>query len=189
MYRAAALFALRNGIPYSEISQSDNIIIDLKTTPDGQRVFLNGGDVTGEIRGPEATRGSSAIAVYPAVRAMVTSRAREIASGGNVVMDGRDIGTAVLPDAQLKVYLDAPVDIRAARRYKELAEKGSHMDFEAVKNDVISRDYNDTSREADPLRKADDAVIIDVGRITADEAVEAILELIKKRGGLQNVVL
>ncbi|MCL2702226.1 MAG: (d)CMP kinase [Defluviitaleaceae bacterium] len=189
MYRAVALYALRNGADPAVCGEETvdamlgGILISLETTGDGQKVFLNGEDVTGLIRGPEATRGSSAAAVYPSVRAMVTARAREIAADGNVIMDGRDIGTAVLPDAKLKVYLDAAVGIRAERRYKELVEKGGSPDFETLVNEIKQRDYNDTHRAADPLRRAEDAVDIDVGGMNAEEVVETILSLIKERGG------
>ena len=185
MYRAVALYAVRYGACPSLAEVPDrvleNITIDLETTKDGQKVYLNGEDVTIEIRTPESSRGASAVAVHPNVRVFVTARARELAARSNVVMDGRDVGTAVLPNARLKVYLDAAVDIRAMRRYKELLEKGGAPDFEAVKQDVIQRDYNDSNRAADPLRKARDAVIVDVGHMNAAEVAEAILQLIKDR--------
>lgn len=185
MYRAVGLYARREGFDPEEISNEnaisallDNITILFESDPHGQKVFLNGEDVTSLIRTPEASKGASAVARYIEVRTKVTAWAKALSAGSNVVMDGRDIGTVVLPKAQLKIYLDASVDIRAKRRHKELIEKGGSPDFEAVKEDIIQRDYNDSNRAADPLRAADDAVIIDAGDMTIEETVETILSRI-----------
>ena len=196
MYRAVALYLLKNvghvavrseeafNAVLKHINDNNHIIIDFKTTIGEQKVFLNGEDVTREIRSPKATSGSSDMAAYPEVRKLVTDRARELAEGSRVVMEGRDIGTKVLPDAQLKVYLDAAVEVRAKRRHQELIEKGASVGYEKILEDVKQRDYNDMNRDADPLKKAEDAVGIDVGSMETEDVVDIIINLMKERGGL-----
>jgi len=185
MYRASALYAIENGIKITAESFTkeilDKISIDIRYDGDGQRIFLCGKDVTKRIREADVSIGASDIAVIPAVRLKLVDLQRELAKGNNVIMDGRDIGTYVLPDAELKIYLTASVEERAMRRLKELKEKGQTADFEQVKRDISYRDKNDSEREFAPLRKADDAVLVDSTDMTIDEVKERILELAKEK--------
>lgn len=185
MYRASALYAIENGIKITAESFTEEILdkikIDIRYDEDGQRIFLCGKDVTKRIREADVSIGASNIAVIPAVRLKLVDLQRELAKGNNVIMDGRDIGTYVLPDAELKIYLTASVEERAMRRLKELKEKGQTADFEQVKKDISYRDKNDSEREFAPLKKADDAVLVDSTDMTIDEVKERILELAKEK--------
>jgi cytidylate kinase len=185
MYRASALYAIENGIKITAESFTkdvlDKIKIDIRYDEDGQRIFLCGKDVTKRIREADVSIGASDIAVIPAVRLKLVDLQRELAKGNNVIMDGRDIGTYVLPDAELKIYLTASVEERAMRRLKELKEKGQTADFEQVKKDISYRDKNDSEREFAPLKKADDAVLVDSTDMTIDEVKGRILELAKEK--------
>ncbi|MBR4724058.1 MAG: (d)CMP kinase [Clostridia bacterium] len=185
MYRASALYAIENGIKITAESFTkevlDKISIDIRYDDDGQRIFLCGKDVTKRIREADVSIGASDIAVIPAVRLKLVDLQRELAKGNNVIMDGRDIGTYVLPDAELKIYLTASVEERAMRRLKELKEKGQTADFEQVKRDISYRDKNDSEREFAPLKKADDAVLVDSTDMTIDEVKKRILELAKEK--------
>ena len=185
MYRASALYAIENGIKITGGAFTkevlDKISIDIRYDEDGQRIFLCGKDVTKRIREADVSIGASDIAVIPAVRLKLVDLQRELAKGNNVIMDGRDIGTYVLPDAELKIYLTASVEERAMRRLKELKEKGQTADFEQVKRDISYRDKNDSEREFAPLKKADDAVLVDSTDMTIDEVKKRILELAKEK--------
>jgi len=177
MYRACALYAIMNNIP---ITASDlepvlnDIKIDIVYREDGQRIILNGEDVSGKIREPEVSIGASDIAVIPSVRLKLVELQRELAKNNNVVMDGRDIGTYVLPDANVKIYLTASVDERAKRRVLEFKEKGQELDIEKVKEDIKYRDKNDSEREFAPLKQAEDAVFLDSTEYTFNEVVEKV---------------
>lgn len=182
MYRACALYAIRNGISIDEESlrgRLDDIKIELKYTEEGQRIFLGGEDVSEEIRMPEVSIGASDIAVIPVVRLKLVQMQREIAAKNSVIMDGRDIGTYVLPDADVKIYLTASVEERARRRVLEMKEKGMEADFEEVKRDIAYRDKNDSEREFAPLRQAEDAVLIDSTDLSFEEVIEKVLGLVK----------
>jgi len=185
MYRAAALYAISNGIEICEKSFTkevlDKIKIDIKYDESGQIILLCGEDVSKRIREADVSLGASNIAVIPAVRLKLVDLQRELAAGNNVIMDGRDIGTYVLPDAELKIYLTASVDERATRRVKELIEKGQTADFEQVKKDIAYRDKNDSEREFAPLRQAEDAILIDSTNMTIDEVKNRILSLAKEK--------
>ena len=145
-----------------------------------QKMFLNGRDVSTRIRENDASMGASAVATIPEVRVHLVSMQQKMATRGGVIMDGRDIGTHVLPNAELKVYLTASADERARRRYTEYIQKGIECDLEAIKEDVIARDENDMNRKASPLRQADDAILVDTTDKNFDEAVSVIKDLIKK---------
>jgi len=186
MYRASALYAINNGIDIKNereklISRLDDIKIDLKYTEDGQKIFLGGDDVSGRIREADVSLGASDIAVIPEVRLKLVDMQRELAKKDNVIMDGRDIGTYVLPDADLKIFLTASLDERARRRFEELKEKGSECDFEEVKKDMAYRDKNDSEREFAPLKQAEDAVLVDSTDKGLDEVVEIIGNMIKEK--------
>lgn len=181
MYRAVALKAINSGI--STKSQKDlaemveNIDITILHENNIQRIFLDNVDVSDEIRTPDVSVGASNVAVFQEVRLKLVDLQRKIAADKDVVMDGRDIGSFVLPNADLKIFLTAAVDERARRRYDELVQKGQKVDFDEVKADMMFRDNNDSSRAFAPLIKAKDAIEVDSTSMTIDEVVERIIYL------------
>lgn len=184
MYRSAALYAIENDIDIKTessvlINCLDDINIEMRHTDGGQRVYLNGEDVSERIRREDVSVGASDIAVIPEVRKKLVELQQEMAKNDNVIMDGRDICTTVLPDAQVKIFLTASSEERAARRFKELTEKGVECDFEKIKADIEYRDKNDSSRAVSPLKKAEDAVLIDTTGLTFEDSVKKIKELIE----------
>lgn len=159
--------------------------VELRYDGDGrQRMFLNGRDVSGEIRLPEISRYASAVSALPVVRAYLMETQRELARKNNVVMDGRDIGTVVLPDAEVKVFLTASAGVRAERRCRELEGRGTPQPFEEVLRDIEERDFRDTHREAAPLRRAEDAALLDTSALDFRQSLEALLGIIRERTGL-----
>ncbi|MBQ7573780.1 MAG: (d)CMP kinase [Clostridia bacterium] len=186
MYRAVALYAIRNGIisdTQKIIDALDDIKIEIKYSDSGQLILLNGEDVTLDIRQEEVSKGASSVAVIGEVRKKLVKMQQEMAKHDNVIMDGRDICSVVLPDAQVKIFLTASADARAQRRYKELVEKGVECDLETIKEDIIARDYNDSHRSESPLVKTDDAVLVDTSDCDFDESVRRIQEIITKTVG------
>ena len=188
MFRAVGLAALRRNIDINGDKESveamlGEVAIDIAHGENGQEIFLNGENVSTEIRMPEVSVAASDISKIPAVRKKLLELQRSIAEKTDVIMDGRDIGTVVLPDAQLKIFLTASVEERAMRRYKELIEKGVKCDFDEVKKDMEYRDKNDSEREIAPLKPADDGVIVDTTGNTLEESVDLILNLINERRG------
>ena len=186
MYRAAALFAMNNGIDIVNererlISNLDKLNITIKYTAEGQRIFLDGKDVSETIRTPEVSVGSSNVAVIPEVREKLVAMQREMAKHDNVIMDGRDICTVVLPNADVKIFLTASVEERAKRRYKEMTEKGMSANFEEIKRDIEYRDKNDSERAASPLKIAEGAAVVDTTGLTFDEVVEKLTAMIKEK--------
>lgn len=173
MYRAVALKVLRSGKSLDENLISD---IDIKLDETG-KVFLDGGDVTKEIRTPEVSRGASDVAKFGFVRKKLTELQRDMAKRGKVIMDGRDIGTQVLPNADLKIFLTATVDERARRRFEELKAKNFAADFDQIKKDIALRDKQDSEREIAPLAQAADAILLDSTNLSIEQVVEKILEL------------
>lgn len=184
MYRALTFLALKNGIDFNDEMGLTSLISDntlsFKQTDDGQLVFINDKDVTNEIRQPDVTNGVSFVAKHGKVREMMVALQQEIGRSGGVVMDGRDIGTAVLPDAEVKIFLVASVQERAERRYKENLQKGISTDFETLKKEIEKRDYLDSTREVSPLIQAKDAIKIDTTGMDIEEVVLTIEEIIKK---------
>ena len=182
LYRTVALYVLQNGhnVHDSERVKAAlaDIRIELKFVGGVQRVYLNGQDVSEEIRTPEVSMGASAVAALPCVREFLFEQQRRIAREKNCIMDGRDIGTVVLPDAQVKVFLTASAEERARRRYRELLED---VLFEEVLRDVQERDYNDSHRAVAPLKQAEDAVLLDTTGITLEESVSRLIQCIKER--------
>jgi len=172
MYRAVALKVLQSGAPVEEIIKD----IDIKLDSAG-KVFLDGCEVTKEIRTPQVSRGASDVAKFGFVRKKLTELQREMARQGKVIMDGRDIGTQVLPNADLKIFLTATVEERARRRFLELKEKNFAADFEQIKKEISLRDKQDSEREIAPLAQADDAILLDSTDLTIEQVVEKILEL------------
>ncbi len=183
MFRAMAIHFLRCGIAaddHEKISAAvKDINVTISYTNGEQNVFLNGENVTGQLRTEEVGNMASASSVNGDVRKKLLELQRKLAASANVVMDGRDIGTVVLPDADVKVYLTASVEVRAQRRYKELLEKGQEADLEKIKKDIEERDYRDMNRDIAPLRQAEDAILVDSSNMTIEENVQAILALIK----------
>ncbi len=185
MYRAMALFMLRQAIltdDQESISQAGNLVdITIEYINGEQQVVLNGENVTGLIRTEEIGRMASTVAKYNAVRTKMVELQKNLASSSNVIMDGRDIGTVVLPDADLKVYLTASSKVRALRRFKELVGKGIPCDIKEIEADIISRDNQDMNREISPLRQAENSVLVDSSNMTIDEVIDKIIELFKEK--------
>ena len=184
MYRAATLWLLRNAVPPQEGSDLESalkdITIELDSEDGDQRVLLNGEDVTDIIRDPEISRQVSRFASLPAVRKEMARIQKSMAQKGNAVLEGRDIGTVVCPDAPIKVYLSASLEERAKRRAKELRERIRNVDIELLRRDIHRRDTTDSSREHAPLKPADDAVHIDTTDLSFDEQVDSIIALVRK---------
>lgn len=193
MYRACALYAIENKIKICSESLSgelDKIKIDIRYAEDGQRIYLCGKDVSKRIREADVSIAASDIAVVPEVRLKLVDLQRELARGNNVIMDGRDIGTYVLPDADVKIFLTASLDERAKRRYEELIAKNTPQPLREVKRDMSYRDKNDSQREFAPLRQAEDAVLLDTTELDFETAVERVLDIINtKRKELNKGVL
>ncbi len=185
MYRTVALKAIRSDINTLDRKKIAEMISDINIKVvfdnDTQRMYLDDEDVTGLIRTKDVTVGSSNVATIPEVRHKLVELQREIARENGIVMDGRDIGTYVLPDAEVKIYLNASSDERALRRYKEMVANGdTTVSLEAIKKDIEYRDMNDSTRKMAPLKKADDAVEIDTTNMTINEVVEKIISIIRK---------
>ena len=177
MYRAVGLKFLNSGQPFTENFLAEiTRDIDIKLD-DKAKVFLDGVDVTKEIRTPEVSKLASDVSKYGFVRKKLTDLQREMATEGAVIMDGRDIGTQVLPNADVKIFLTATLDERARRRFEELKAKGQSVTLDAIKLEIAARDKQDSEREIAPLKKADDAILIDSTGLTVDEVVAKILEL------------
>ena len=183
MYRAIGLFALRNGCltPEQITERIDEIEVELKFIGGSQRVMLCGEDVTDYIRSPEVSMSASKVSAVPAVRAHLLDLQKKIASENNIIMDGRDIGSVVLPHADLKIFLTASAEERASRRYLELQEKPDCPTYEEVLNDIRRRDDNDMHREIGPLIQPEDAVLVDSSRMGFNEVVEKITALIHEK--------
>ncbi len=154
--------------------------LDIRFIDGTQRVFLDGNDVSDDIRTPAASMMASAVSAKPEVRAFLLDMQRDLAKRNNVVMDGRDIGTVVLPDADVKIFLTADVKVRAERRLKELLEKGQEVTFEEVLEDMKTRDYNDSHRDIAPLKQAEDAVLADTSELDFEGSLELLLKIAKK---------
>ena len=185
LYRSIGLNALRKGVDLADstaIEKSlEGLEVELSFDDNGaQIVLLNGEDVSSLIRTPEVSMSASKVSAVPAVRAFLLDLQRNMAKTQSVIMDGRDIGTVVLPDAQVKIFLTASPEIRAKRRYDELIEKGQDVKYEDVLADVIERDYNDSHREIAPLKPADDSKLADTSGLTLEESIELIINIIKE---------
>jgi len=155
------------------------VSVELRFIEGEQRVFLNGEDVSGKIRTPQAAMHASNVSAIPAVRMFLLDMQRELAKNNNVIMDGRDIGTVVLPQAQVKIFLTASVEARAKRRLAEHEARGERIDFDELVKEIETRDYNDSHRAAAPLKKAEDAVLVDTTELSLEESVKKIVLLIR----------
>lgn len=184
MYRAAALYAIEKGIKICEENMKeclDDIDISIGYDERGQRIYLNGKDVSERIREKDVSIGASDVAVIPAVRLKLVELQRNLAKKESVIMDGRDIGTYVLPDANIKIFLTATSAERAKRRCLEMEQKGMECNFEEVKKDIEYRDKQDSGREFAPLKQAEDAVLVDSSDMSFEEVVEYIIDIIEKK--------
>lgn len=185
IYRTVGLFAKKNGIdPKDEKTLSENfsgIDIELKWVDGSQHVFLLGEDVSEDIRTPEMSMYASAVSALPAVREFLLDMQRDFAKKNNVIMDGRDIGTVVLPDANVKIFMFASPESRAQRRYKELVEKGKDVTYEDVLKDMIVRDRNDSERQTAPCKPAEDAVMLDNSLLSVEQNVDKVVEIINEK--------
>lgn len=186
LYRAVGLYCKRNGIEISQenadtINKAINsgLKLEIKLENGTQLVFMNGENVSEEIRLPEISMAASAVSAIGCVRSFLLDTQRKVAAENNVIMDGRDIGTVILPDAQVKIFITAKPEIRAKRRYDELISKGIEAKFEDVLNDLNTRDYNDSHRAEAPLRQAEDAILLDTSGFDFEQSVQAVIDLIK----------
>lgn len=185
LYRTIGLAASRNNVEPTPSQAVEDLLsrikVELTFNEKGEQiVLLDSEDVSGLIRTPEASMMASKISAIPSVRAYLLDLQRNMAKTHNVIMDGRDIGTVVLPDAQVKIFLTASPEIRAERRYKELLEKGMEVNYDDILKDVIERDYNDTHRETAPLKPAEGCIIVDTTDINFEQSVEKIISVIKE---------
>ena len=182
LYRTVALYITENNIADDDIGKSlANANVSLGFVDGAQRVFLGDRDVSDLIRTPEISMAASRTSAIPAVRAYLFETQQKIARENNIIMDGRDIGTVVLPNADVKIFLTASAEERANRRYKELAEKPDCPPYEEILQDIIKRDYADMHREISPLKQAEDAVLVDTTELNLEESAEAIVRVIESK--------
>lgn len=185
MYRAIGLYIVRQGIDIHDKEAVEKAAPDAKvslTYENGEQVVvLNGENVNGLIRTEEVSQAASVTSAYPVVRELLFEMQQTLAKENDVVMDGRDIGTVVLPNAQAKIYLTASVEERARRRFEEYKNKGMDVDIEELKKEIAQRDHQDMTREIAPLKQADDAVLVDSSDMNIDEVTKAIMDIIKER--------
>ncbi len=184
LYRSVGYMALRAGLSPKDAPAVEALLpqlhMEIRYIDGAQRVFVNGEDVSDCIRTPEVSMAASAVSSLPAVRRFLFDLQRDMAKTGRVVMDGRDIGTVVLPDAQVKIFLTASAEVRARRRFEELTLKGEPVTYEEVLADMKKRDYDDSHRAAAPLKAAEDAVLVDTSAMDLRQAVEAIKAVVRK---------
>ena len=182
LYRTIGVFAIEEKTDFDDMPGMEKLLertdVELKYVVGVQKVYLNGLDYSDKIRTPEASMAASDVSKIPIVREFLLSKQRDIAKENNCIMDGRDIGTVVLPDAQIKIFLTADVEERAGRRYKELLEKETEVKFEEVLEDMKKRDYQDSHRDIAPLKPAEDSVVFDTTGMTLEQSVPKMLELL-----------
>ncbi len=185
MYRAMAYFFIQNNISAEDedaiAKACKNVSVTIEYKDGEQQVILNGENVNGVIRNEEVGNMASATSVYPVVRTKLVELQRQLAQKESVIMDGRDIGTVVLPNANVKIFLTASSAVRAKRRYEELTAKGVICDLKEIEQDIIDRDYRDMHRETSPLQQAEDAVLLDSSELDIDGVVDAMKEIIRKK--------
>ncbi|MEE0203781.1 MAG: (d)CMP kinase [Oscillospiraceae bacterium] len=185
IYRTVGLAARNAGVDKADSEGIKALLtglqVDIRYENGVQRMYLNGGDVTGEIRSPEISAYASYVSAIPEVRAFLMEMQRRLAREHDVIMDGRDIGTVVLPEAGLKIFLTASAEKRAMRRFRELQEKNPAITFEEVLSDMTARDAKDSQRETAPLKAAEDAVLVDTSDLSLEESVELIVNMIARQ--------
>ena len=190
LYRAVGLYVLRKGASTTDQDAVTPLLADirveLKFIDGAQRVFLNGEDVSESIRQNEVSMAASNVSAIPSVRAFLFDLQRKIAEENNIVMDGRDIGTVVLPHADAKIFLTATAEERARRRYLELEEKGQTVDYDQLLAEIKERDHNDSTRAIAPLKQAEDAVLVDTSKLPLEEAITCVMDtvagILKEKG-------
>lgn len=188
LYRTVGLYMAEHGVEDTKNAEAvaaklGEVSVDLRFIDGEQRVLLNGEDVSGRIRTPQMAMHASNVSAIPAVRAFLLDMQRDLAKKNNVIMDGRDIGTVVLPNAEVKIFLTASVEARAKRRLLEHEARGEVISFEELVKAIETRDYNDSHRAAAPLKQADDAILVDTTKLTLEESIEAIVSIIRKALG------
>ncbi|MBR6620158.1 MAG: (d)CMP kinase [Clostridia bacterium] len=185
LYRAVGVNAMRNGADTKNAEQVTATLssakVSLRFVEGEQRVFLGEEDVSLAIRTPEASMAASNVSAIPAVREFLFDLQRDIAKANNCIMDGRDIGTVVLPEAQVKVFLTASAEVRAKRRYDELLAKGMEADYNQVLEEMVQRDYQDSHRAIAPLKQADDATLVDTSEMNLEQVLEALETIVKEK--------
>ena len=184
LYRTVGLNALRKGVDIQSDDEviatlTDDLKVELRFIDGEQRMFLNDEDVSSAIRTPEASMAASRVSAVPKVREYLFDLQKNLAKTNNCIMDGRDIGTVVLPDADVKIFLTASPEARAERRFRELQEKGMDTPYDEVLADMIKRDYDDSHRAIAPLKQADDAILCDTSSIGLEESIQLIIDTIK----------
>ena len=194
LYRTVGYYARENGLSVEDAKVSDkmspllpNISIEIRYVDGSQHVILNGEDLGDKIRQPDISMYASAVSSVPCVRAFLLAAQKDLAAKNSVIMDGRDIGTVILPDAEVKIFLTASSEARAMRRYKELMAKGVEAKFEDVLAELIERDTADSTRAAAPLKSAEDSVIFDNSEYDFDESVEYIIKLVEQKTGVKEI--
>ncbi len=194
LYRTVGYYARERGISVEGAKQSEsmmpllgNISIEIKYIEGTQHVFLNGEDLGDKIRQPDISMYASAVSSVPSVRGFLLQTQKELAKSNSVIMDGRDIGTVILPDADVKIFLTATSEARATRRYKELAAKGVDVKYEDVLSEMNERDHADSTRAAAPLKAAEDAILFDNSEYEFEGSVEHILKIIEKKTGVKRI--
>lgn len=180
MYRCVAYYLVSHQIDLSDSQALDHALDSIHISFQGKQVFLNDVDVSKEIRTNEISMLTSKVATNPSVRKKMVALQQEVAKDKGYILDGRDICTVVLPDAEVKIYMDASAKARAERRYKEYISQGIQADYETIYQDIVARDYQDSHREISPLVQAKDAIRIDTSNLTIDEVVKEVLELVRK---------
>ena len=182
MYRCVGYYCLQNNIDLNNETAVSAALKYIKITMDSDNhVYLNDYDVSNQIRQDEISMSASLVSSYQDVREFLVKQQRQMANVGGVILDGRDIGTVVLPDAKLKIYQNASVETRAKRRYLENKQRGLAADLETIKKDIEQRDYQDMNRKISPLKKAEDAIVLDTSNLSIDEVVNEVLKLAKQR--------
>ncbi len=186
LYRSCALYCIRNNVDISAANEKavselldGSLDLNFEIIDGVQHVYVNGEDVSDKIRTPEISKAASDVSALTSVRKFLLDRQREIAAKNNVIMDGRDIGTVILPNADLKVFITAKPEVRAKRRYDEFVAKGIETTFEEVLADVNQRDYNDSHRAEAPLRQAEDAVLLDTSELDFEGSVNSLMKLVQ----------
>lgn len=177
MYRAIGWMFSKNNVNTENSAEVQDVLNRTAIDFDNGKIFLNGEDISGEIRTPEISKVASVCSKLPEVRSKLVALQREIAEGKSVVMDGRDIGTNVLPNAEVKIFLTADPMVRAKRRYDQLLESGKEADLNSIFEDIKERDYQDTHRELNPLQQAEDAVLLDTSDMTINQVLDEIMKM------------
>ena len=177
MYRAIGWMFSKNNVNTEDSAEVQDVLNRTAIDFDNGKIFLNGEDISGEIRTPEISKAASVCSKLPEVRNKLVALQREIAEGKSVVMDGRDIGTNVLPNAEVKIFLTADPMVRAKRRYDQLLESGKEADLNSIFEDIKERDYQDTHRELNPLQQAEDAVLLDTSDMTINQVLDEIMKM------------